>query len=142
MRLVPPVLPVPAGLDSARRAGFKARFGPAGLHLFNRATGANVLLEEVVVPEVRWAIAPRFVSIALTNACDLHCRYCYAPKHAASADLDRLTTLLLELDELGCLGVGFGGGEPTLWRELPRLCEIVAGSTNLALTLTTHGHRF
>lgn len=144
MRLVPEVLPVPATpmASGVRRPGFKARFGPAGLHLFNRATGANVLLDEVVVPEVRWAIAPRFVSIALTNACDLHCAYCYAPKHAASADLKRLTKLLLELDDLGCLGVGFGGGEPTLWRELPRLCEFVAESTNLAVTLTTHGHRF
>jgi MoaA/NifB/PqqE/SkfB family radical SAM enzyme len=47
-----------------------------------------------------------------------------------------------ELDGYGCFGIGFGGGEPTLYKQLPELCREVVSTTNLALTLTTHGHRF
>ena len=49
-------------------------------------------------------------------------------------------TWLKELDENGCLGVGFGGGEPTLYRQFPEICEFVTKDTKLAVTFTTHGH--
>ena len=58
----------------------KVRSGPAGIQLFNRVTGLNILLDEIEIPPESWASAPRHVSIALTNACDLACPYCYAPK--------------------------------------------------------------
>jgi len=41
----------------------------------------------------------------------------------------------------GCLGVGFGGGEPTLYRHFVELCHYVARMTELAVTFTTHAHR-
>jgi MoaA/NifB/PqqE/SkfB family radical SAM enzyme len=80
------------------------------------------------------------VSIALTNACDLNCSYCYAPKHGASLDFESLIGWLGELDRTGCLAVGFGGGEPTLYRRLPEICRFVAMKTGLAVTFTTHAH--
>jgi len=40
------------------------------------------------------------------------------------------------------LGVGFGGGEPTLYPFIGELCDFCAGETSLAVTLTTHAHRF
>lgn len=66
--------------------------------------------------------------------------YCYAPKRPASLEFHLLTTWLKELDENGCLGVGFGGGEPTLYRQFPEICRFAAENTNLAVTFTTHGH--
>lgn len=123
------------------RSRLKIRAGPCGIHLFNRNTGMNLLVDEALVPEAVWAAAPRQVSIALTNACDLRCPYCYAPKHRAELDSERLIKWLDELDENGCLGVGFGGGEPTLHPGLPRLCRHVAAQTGLAVTFTTHAHR-
>lgn len=120
----------------------KLRTGPDGVHLFDRRTGWNVLFDEARVPGNAWSCAPRQVSIALTNACDLTCAYCYAPKHPAVLDIDRLLAWARELDVHGCLGVGFGGGEPTLYRRLPQLCAAIATSTSLAVTLTTHGHRW
>lgn len=84
---------------------------------------------------------PRQVSIALTNVCDLHCAYCYAPKHKASLHTDQVFGWLKELDTDGCLGVGFGGGEPTLHPDFVDICKRVAGETQLAVTFTTHGHR-
>ncbi|MFD6371978.1 radical SAM protein, partial [Streptomyces roseolus] len=110
--------------------------------IFDRRTGLNVLLDEVEIAEAQWARAPRQVSIALTNACDLACPYCYAPKTAAGLDADRLCRWIDELDAEGCLGIGFGGGEPTLYRRLPQVCRHAAERTGLAVTMTTHAHRF
>jgi uncharacterized Fe-S cluster-containing radical SAM superfamily protein len=121
-------------------SGLKFRVGPAGIHIFDRTTGLNLLLDEVHVSSDAWAAAPRQVSVALTNACDLDCPYCYAPKVPAALDFEELASWLRELDANGCLGVGFGGGEPTLYRRLPELCRYAAQNTGLAVTLTTHAH--
>lgn len=105
-----------------------------------RETGFNVLLDEKSVPPEKWSLAPRQVSIALTNQCDLNCSHCYAPKYKAQLDLLELKKWLLELDQNGCFGVGFGGGEPTLHPDLIELCEFAFKQTQLAITMTTHAH--
>jgi MoaA/NifB/PqqE/SkfB family radical SAM enzyme len=115
--------------------------GPSGVHLFNRETGLNFLLDEVIVPPHLWSTAPRQISIALTNVCDLKCPYCYAPKNSDALDPEQVKLWLNELDEHGCLGVGFGGGEPTLYRQFAELCSYAAQNTRLAVTFTTHAHR-
>jgi pyruvate-formate lyase-activating enzyme len=107
----------------------KCRLGPDGVHFLDRRSGLNLLIDDIQVPKELWHRAPRQMSIALTNACDLHCPYCYAPKAAAVLDANRL-------------GVGFGGGEPTLYRRLPELCRQITARTALAVTMTTHGHRW
>jgi sulfatase maturation enzyme AslB (radical SAM superfamily) len=119
----------------------RIRAGPAGIQMFDRATGLNVLLDEISVPPALWATSPRYVSVALTNACDLACPYCYAPKDPAVLDVERVASWLDELDMNGCLGVGFGGGEPTLYRGLAEICRYATQETGLAVTLTTHAHR-
>ena len=119
----------------------KVRVGPAGLHLFNRTTGINILVDEITPPTSTWSAAPRQVSFALTNACDLACPHCYAPKNPAMLAFDRLTSWLADLDANGCIGVGFGGGEPTLYPRLTELCSYAARKTNLAVIMTTHAHR-
>lgn len=111
------------------------------MHLFDRMSGLNVLLDELLPKEAVWSIAPRQISIALTNVCDLHCAYCYAPKHKASLRTEQLLGWLTELDTEGCLGVGFGGGEPTLHPNFVDICTRTAQETQLAVTFTTHGHR-
>lgn len=64
----------------------KARAGPSGIHFFDRKTGLNVLIDEIHVSQALWAAAPRFVSVALTNACDLSCPYCFVTKDAAELE--------------------------------------------------------
>ncbi len=118
----------------------KIRVGAAGLHLFNRNTGVNLLVDEISLPPSLWSTAPRQVSIALTNACDLVCPHCYAPKNPAVLNFERLTSWLTDLDANGCLGVGFGGGEPTLYPRLAEVCSYAAEKTGLAVTMTTHAH--
>ncbi|MFJ4445045.1 radical SAM protein [Pseudomonas sp. NPDC089422] len=119
----------------------KSRYGPNGVHFFDRISGLNLLLDELRPEEAVWSTSPRQVSIALTNVCDLHCAYCYAPKHKATLHTDQMLGWLKELDTEGCLGVGFGGGEPTLHPDFIDICKQVAGETQLAVTFTTHGHR-
>lgn len=119
----------------------KCRIGPNGVHLFDRISGLNVLLDELRSEEAVWSTSPRQVSVALTNFCDLHCAYCYAPKHKASLHTGQVLGWLKELDTEGCLGIGFGGGEPTLHPDFVDICKRVAGETQLAVTFTTHGHR-
>lgn len=120
----------------------KIRLGPDGMHVFDRQTGLNVLFDEVELPERAWSAAPRQVSLAVTNACDLACSYCYAPKHHAVLAKSDLLSWMDELDQAGALGVGFGGGEPTLYRHLPEVCAHAAENTDLAVTMTTHGLRW
>ena len=119
----------------------KKRIGPDGIHFFDRTTGNNILIDECLLPKSEWSLAPRQVSIALTNICDLHCKFCYAPKIKATLSFDYLKKWLKEIDQLGTLGVGFGGGEPTLYPKFAQLCEFAANETDLAVTFTTHGHR-
>ena len=119
----------------------KARAGPAGMHFFNRATGINVLVDEIKPPRDMWSTAPRQISIALTNACDLACAHCYAPKKPAVLAFEQIIGWLKELDINGCIGVGFGGGEPTLYPRLAELCSFATRETKMAITMTTHAHR-
>jgi sulfatase maturation enzyme AslB (radical SAM superfamily) len=120
---------------------FKVRLSEAGVHLFDRVSGLNVLLDEVEVPVAQVSRAPRYLSVALTNTCELQCAYCYAPKHPAALEMDRVVAWAVELDSAGCLGVGFGGGEPTAHSQFAQLCWEIADSTSMAVTFTTHGHR-
>jgi sulfatase maturation enzyme AslB (radical SAM superfamily) len=119
----------------------KVRKTAGGIHLFNRATGTNVLIDEIRPSPANFSRAPRQVSIALTNTCDLSCEYCYAPKSPANLPLEDLKRWLWDLDEHGSIGIGFGGGEPTLYPALPEVCEFATRYTNLAVTITTHAHR-
>jgi MoaA/NifB/PqqE/SkfB family radical SAM enzyme len=119
---------------------YKQRIGPSGLHFFDRTTGSNILFDEVAADESVWSIAPQNLSIALTNACDLECAYCYAPKHAARLDSSAVLRWCQEADENGCFGVGFGGGEPTLYPGFVKLVQEISTSTSLAVSFTTHGH--
>jgi sulfatase maturation enzyme AslB (radical SAM superfamily) len=124
-----------------RATRIKVRTTAGGVHLFIRATGTNVLIDEIRPSPANFSRAPRQVSIALTNACDLSCEYCYAPKYSANLPLEDLKRWLRDLDDHGSIGIGFGGGEPTLYPQLPEVCEFATKDTNLAVTLTTHAHR-
>lgn len=59
------------GVPPRAGARWATRYSGDGVHLFERRTGTNILLDEVSVPRPLWSQAPRQVSIALLNACDL-----------------------------------------------------------------------
>lgn len=127
--------------DLVNHQNWKKRFGPSGIHLFERNSGLNILLDEVAVQRAHWSRAPRQVSIALTNTCDLACPHCFAPKSRDKLRFDTVMGWLKELDAHGALGVGFGGGEPTLYPRFAELCQYAARNTTLSVSFTTHGHQ-
>ena len=115
---------------------FKTRYTEAGTQLFDRRSGWNILIDELCHETL--STAPASVSIALTGRCNLNCSYCFAEKNNLSLNYDALCGWLIELDENGCLGVGFGGGEPLLYDRLQDLCLFVRNSTCMACTMTTN----
>lgn len=127
--------------ESLAGEGWSHRRSAGGLQLLHRESGLNVLFDEVSFPTSEWAAAPRYVALALTNACDLRCPYCYASKRAAKLPTADLRGWLLELAAHECLGVGFGGGEPTLHPDFAELCQFTTQETQMAVTFTTHAHR-
>lgn len=133
---------MPITLERAQNTSLgKVRLSRFGAHWFDRSTGLNILLDEVAVPRASWSRAPRYASIALTNACELRCPFCYAPKVPARLESDAVLSWAIELDHAGTLGIGFGGGEPTAHSEFALICSEVARRTRMAVTFTTHGHR-
>jgi hypothetical protein len=120
----------------------KLRKDYLGIYGFDRRTGLNVLMDEVRISEHEWDQGPRHLSIALTNACELSCSFCYAPKTAHALRFDEVTGWCHDADRAGTLAIGFGGGEPTLHPRFAELCSTVHSQTSLGVTMTTHGHRF
>uniref|UniRef100_UPI00272EA460 radical SAM protein n=1 Tax=Geoalkalibacter sp. TaxID=3041440 RepID=UPI00272EA460 len=68
---------------------------------------------------------PRILTLAITGACNLHCRHCWVdggrPTSAAHVPAATLWRLLREFAHLGGAGVRLTGGEPLChpaWRDL------------------------
>lgn len=56
-------------------------------------------------------------------------------------NIDDVLRWAKELSENGCLGIGFGGGEPLLYPDFSSLCQRVHGNTDMSVSFTTHGNR-
>jgi hypothetical protein len=109
------------------------------LLLFERDTGLNVLLEGEETAHLR-RVAPRTLLVAVTNACNLTCPFCYRDLESRSLwRPDTLMEFCREADGWGVLEMAFGGGEPTLfprWAEF--VCELYE-TTRLCVNFTTNG---
>lgn len=85
------------------------------LLLFDRDSGLNVLVEGDETRHVQ-QIAPRTLLIAVTNACNRTCSFCYRDRKASSLwDYAALVQLCRNADAWGVIEVAFGGGEPLLF---------------------------
>lgn len=112
----------------------------AVLH-FDRDTGQNVLVrgEETAA---RRQTAPRVVQLALTNACNKTCGFCYRPMEAKSAwSFEEVLAFGKMLSDWGVLELAIGGGEPTVFPRFPELVQRLWSSTGLAVNFTTNGTR-
>jgi MoaA/NifB/PqqE/SkfB family radical SAM enzyme len=118
----------------------RVRKEKSGIHLFNRSNGLHILLDEYENKLQEIDKAPRTVSIALTNRCDLKCHFCYAPKSKFELEFDYIKKLATELDSLGALELTLGGGEPTLHPQFNEICSWIWDNTKLGISVTTHGH--
>jgi hypothetical protein len=107
--------------------------------LFDRHTGTNMLVANPTTRSLT-RTAPRVIQVALTNACDKSCSFCYRPLSARSRwTFDGILELSRFLDEWGVLEIAFGGGEPTLFPRFPELLHAIWSETKLCPSFTTHG---
>lgn len=108
---------------------------------FDRNTGVNVLVEN---DKTRALVrrSPRMIQVALTNACNKTCSFCYRPLEAKSRwSFDDLVRLAEVCDQWGILEIAFGGGEPTLFPRFPELLHTIWERTGLCPSFTTNGLR-
>lgn len=127
-------LPPPLHLLSWRAHPLDGR-----LLLFDRDSGLNVLLEGDEVAGMT-RVAPRALLVAVTNACNLACPFCYRDLQSPSEwRYDTLLDFCRQADEWGVLEVAFGGGEPMLF---PRWADFIGElyeTTGLCINFTTNG---
>lgn len=109
------------------------------LLLFDRDSGFNGLLEGEETAHFQ-RIAPCTVLIAITNACNLTCHFCYrdlkSPNHWRT---ESLLEFCRALDEWGVLEIAFGGGEPMLFPDWANFIRELYTSTRLCINFTTNG---
>lgn len=109
------------------------------LLLFDRETGLSVIADGPETAHLRQR-APRMVQMAITNACNLSCAFCYRDATPRSSwTIDSAMELLSGLDELGVLEVAFGGGEPLVFKGFETLLRRIHSETRLAASFTTNG---
>lgn len=119
----------------------KLRLERSGYHFFDRVSGLHILFDERRPSGTAVSRAPRVLSIALWNVCDLRCGFCYRPRNTDRLAGEFVRELAMAADELGCLELTFGGGEPLAYPSIADLCGWIWDHTSLGLSLTTHGHR-
>lgn len=117
---------------------WKLRIQPDGILAFNRETGINILLDEVKPKETQYTKAPRYVQLAITDYCNLNCRFCYSNKGNNFWDRGELLELIKFLDQWGVMEVVLSGGEPLLYPDFTDLVIEVWRSTRLAVNCTTN----
>lgn len=118
----------------------KMRIEPEGIHYYCRKSGTHILFDEIKTASSNFSIAPRTMSIAITNECDFSCSYCYVNLQDQYLAKERIIEYCKQLDKLGTFDIAFGGGEPTLHPDLPYICKTLWNETGLGISITTHGH--
>jgi MoaA/NifB/PqqE/SkfB family radical SAM enzyme len=109
------------------------------LLLFERDHGLNALLEGDETAHLR-RNAPRSLLVAITNACNLTCHFCYRDLESRSLwRYDTLMQFCREADEWGVLEISFGGGEPMLFPRWQDFILELHATTRLCLNFTSNG---
>lgn len=84
---------------------------------------------------------PIFVSIFVTQRCNLKCTYCFPDSpHRKEGDipLDRLFKIIDGLYEIGARYITILGGEPTLRDDLDKIVDYIAGK-GILVDISTNG---
>jgi MoaA/NifB/PqqE/SkfB family radical SAM enzyme len=78
----------------------------------------------------------------LLGRCNLECRHCYmegSPRRREELPLEAVLQAISECKTLGIQTLFLTGGEPLLYRGLPRVLEAAASSNDLQTTVCTNG---
>ena len=101
----------------------KTRIEPQGLHYYCRKSGTHILFDEIETKPSAYSLAPRTVSIAITDECDFTCSYCYVNLKDRYLKKEDVILYCKQLDRLGTFDIAFGGGE-IAERHLERAADL------------------
>ena len=90
----------------------KLRIEQCGLHYFDRNTGLHLLFDEIKTTECEYSLAPRTISIAITDDCNSNCYFCHVNKGKNYLPKEFVIDISKKVDVLGCFDIAIGGGEP------------------------------
>jgi MoaA/NifB/PqqE/SkfB family radical SAM enzyme len=85
---------------------------------------------------------PGTLLLHLLNRCNLHCRHCYldaSPQKDVVLPAEIVEGALAQLSGLGIDTAFFSGGEPFLYKDLPRVLAAASSQQNLAVVVCTNG---
>lgn len=82
-----------------------------------------------VLPQIVWHI---------TDKCLYHCKYCFATKTDCEVNICEIEEFGRKFKQLGVQKIDISGGEPLLYKNLPKLCEYLH-AMGTGLTITTKG---
>jgi len=86
-------------------------------------------------------IKPVHIQLNLTNKCNLSCSFCSCQNRVKTIELDfhKAEKIIDTYAKLGCQAVTItGGGEPTLYKELPKIIKLFKQS-GIKIGLVTNG---
>lgn len=82
---------------------------------------------------------PEVVHLEISDRCNLNCPYCYVKdKSKRELPTEGWEKIIKDLADSGVFQLTFGGGEPTMRKDLPRLTKYVK-SLGLTLCMTSNG---
>ena len=89
-------------------------------------------------------IFPRFVSLEITEQCNLNCKHCYTSSGGGKPnflDINTIYKLIDELSNYGCEFLAIGGGEPLLYKSIEKVIEYSI-SKGVEIELVSNGILF
>jgi molybdenum cofactor biosynthesis enzyme MoaA len=76
----------------------------------------------------------------VTTECDLKCEGCFYVRGTPGAwEWDKAKKIVQEAAELGIQWLAIGGGEPTQWPHLDRMCHLARDEFDMRVAVTTNG---
>jgi MoaA/NifB/PqqE/SkfB family radical SAM enzyme len=116
-----------------------------GVAIYDKKSGMTLRLDE---EEARAMIegplpsekchCPEVVHIELTSRCNLDCPYCYVRRDDRDLSCEQWAAIIKQLADAGVFQITFGGGEPLMRKDAPRLAKL-ADDSGLNVTITTNG---
>ncbi|MEW5693814.1 MAG: radical SAM protein [Candidatus Hydrogenedentota bacterium] len=83
---------------------------------------------------------PLFISLEITNKCNLHCIHCYIPpdKRNLFMTLDRVKNVIEQVYEAGTLEVVITGGEPLMHKDILKILDYIIQEKKMNVILFTN----
>ena len=106
------------------------------LEVFKQAYSEN-LGKDIIDAEIRvnWRCNAQCVMCGLKDYIDL----CDSER-SKEMSYESIERLLLDLHDLGCKGVTFSGGEPTIRTDMAQIIEFAAHKCNMVVSINTNGY--